>query len=298
MTPAPEVAAFRHRAAILTAGIVLSTGGVILRQIELADTWQILFYRSGFLVVGLSIFLTWRAHGRPFANLAAAGWAGVLGGLSLAVAMSGFVWSINHTTVANTLFILSSSPFIAAILGRLLIAERVRARTWATMVLAGLGVAVMVADGIVVGDPAGQLAALLAAVGIGGFTVILRWRRDVDLTAAMLYAGIFSMSFASLMTFSTGFSVPLTDAAWCLLYGGPVMVLGLALYAHGGRYVPAAEVALLALTEVALGPIWVWLAVDEVPAATTLVGGGVVLTAVVAQILAGGRPRRPAAPLD
>lgn len=289
--------ALRHRGTILTAGVVLSFGGLILRQIEIADAWQILFYRSGFLGFCLMLYLLWREQGRLLANLAAVGFAGVLGGLCLAVAMSGFVWSITHTTVANTLFIMAASPFFAAVLGWLLLKERVRARTWSTMLLAGLGIAAMVGDGIVIGHVAGQLAALATTVAIACFTVILRWRRHVDLLSAALYASLISGGFAAVVA-GGDLAVPLADAFWCLVYGGPVVLLGLGLYIHGGRFVPAAEVALLSLSEVALGPLWVWLVIDETPSSLSLLGGGIVLTAVVMQILLGGRPRRLPAPLD
>jgi drug/metabolite transporter (DMT)-like permease len=288
----------RHRAAILFGGIVFSLGGVMIRMIETATPWQILVYRSGALALGLLLYVTWRTGGRPLRAFTAAGVAGPLGGACLGAAMIGFIWSVTHTTVANTLFIMAASPFFAAALGWFILGERVRGRTWVTMMVAGVGIGVMVSNGVAIGHVGGLLAAFAATLGIAGMTVILRWRRDVDLTAAGIYAALFSCGAGIAMSAGDGLMIPIADMGWCLLYGGPVMVLGFALYTHSGRFVPAAEVALLSLSEVAVGPVWVWLAIDERPGAASLAGGALVLTAVIVQILLGGRPRRPATPLD
>lgn len=289
-----------HRGQILLGGFALSFSGLILRQIETADAWQIVFYRSGFMALGLALYLLWRTRGRLVAILVAAGAAGLLGGLALGVAMIGFVWAMTHTTVANTLFMFAASPFFAAVLGLVLLGERVRARTWTTMVIAALGIAIMVGGGIVLGHLPGMLAALIASVAAACFTIVVRWRRDINLMPSVLYAAVLSSAFGAMMSAGSGsgYTIPLADLLWCLAYGGPLTLLGLALYVHGSRFVPAAEVALLGLVEVALGPLWVWLVIDETPSQATLIGGAVVLAAVVAQILLGGRPRNPPAPLD
>jgi drug/metabolite transporter, DME family len=295
---AGESALLRHRVEILAAGVAFSLGGLFIRMIGSATPWQMLFYRSGFLALAIALYLLWRERGGLLRNLAAAGWAGVLGGLCIGVAMTGFILSVTHTTVANTLFVLAASPFVAAALGWLTIRERVRARTWGTMLVAGLGIGVMVYDGIALGHSFGLLVALAATFGFAGMTVVMRWRREVGLLSAGLYGSLFACAAGLLGSLDGGLAVPMSDLGLLFLYGGLVMVLGFIAYTHAGRFVPAAEVTLLSLSEVALGPVWVWLAVDERPRAATLAGGGLVLLAVVAQVLLGGRPRRPPAPLD
>ncbi len=286
----------RHRAEILAAGVALSLGGLLIRMVEVASPWQVLFYRSGFLALGLLLYLGLRERGSPFPNLRRAGLAGLLGGLAISFALAGFVWSVMHTTVANTLFILAASPFLAALLGRLTIGEAVPGRTWATMTLAGIGVAVMVHDGIALGHLPGLLAAFAATCGFATTTVVLRWRRDIDMTAMFLYGAILSALFGLTMTLDEGIVVPIADLGWCFLYGGPVLVLAFALITHGGRHVPAAEVTLLSLSEVALGPLWVWLLIDETPSAASLIGGALVLAAVLALIGVVNRPFRGRGP--
>jgi len=293
-----ETVLLRHRAGILLAGIVLSFGGLLIRMIETATPWQILLYRSGFLALSLALYLAWRERERLVQYLAATSGAAILGGFCIGGAMIGFIWSVTHTTVANTLFILAASPFVAAALGWIALRERVHARTWLTMVVAALGIGVMVYDGIGGGHITGLLAALGATFGFAGLTVILRWKRHADLMAAVLYGAIFSSLVGAVVTLPEGFAVPLADVGWCVFYGGPVMVLGFILLIHGGRFVPAAEVTLLSLSEVALGPVWVWLVVDERPSGASLIGGTLVLAAVAAQVLLGGRRRHPPMPLD
>ena len=288
----------RHRAEILVAGLALSLGGLLIRMVENATPWQMLFYRSGFLALGVLLYLAWRERGRLVRHLREAGLAGVLGGLCIGAAMTGFILSVTQTTVANTLFILAASPFVAAALGWLTIREAVHARTWTTMLVAGLGIAVMVYDGVALGHAFGLLAALGATFGFAGMTVIMRWRRHLGLMSAVLYGSLFACAAGWFGSLGHGLAVPLADLGWLFLYGGPVLLLGFLLYTHAGRFVPAAEVTLLSLSEVAFGPVWVWLAVNEQPTWATLIGGILVLAAVVAQILLGGRPRRPAAPLD
>jgi drug/metabolite transporter (DMT)-like permease len=296
VAPDPGGGSYRGRLYIFIAGVVLSSGGLVVRQIEAADSWQILFYRSVTQAVLLLAFLAFRDGTALAATFRQAGRFGLAGGLALGLATTGFVLSVTHTTVANTLFLLSASPLAAALLGWLLIRERVRRRTWLAMGAAAIGILVMIGDGLVAGDLFGHSMALMAVLGIAAFTVMLRWKPEVDMLTAVVLAGIFSALAAALAS-GGGLSVPPGDLAWCVLFG-VVIVLGLRLYTAGGRQVPAAETALLSLGEVVLGPIWVWLVVGEQASLLTLVGGAVVLVAVVAQILSGGRPRRLAAPLE
>ena len=293
---AAEISPFRGRLHVLAAGVVLSFGGLVIRQIEVADGWQILFYRSIVLSVLLLGLLAFRDGKGLVATFRRAGWFGVGGGLALGLANVGFILSVTHTTVANTLFLLSASPFVAALLGWLLIDERVRLRTWIAMLVALVGVLLMLGDGLVAGDLFGHLMALQAVLGIAMFTVMLRWRPEVEMLTAVILASVVTLAAAAIASGGV-LSVPTSDLVWCGLLG-LVMILGLMLYISGGRRIPAAETALLSLGEVVLGPLWVWLFVGEEASLLTLLGGSVVLLAVVAQILAGGRPRRLLAPLE
>lgn len=299
-TPAAASDALYARGVVLVllAGVAWSTAGLVIRLMEQADGWQIVFWRSAAMVPTLLVFIALRNRGALALAFRRAGWNALVGGLCMSFAFVGFVFALLHTTVANVLFILSAAPLLAAVLGRLILGEAVRPATWIGMTGAVVGVGVMVAGSLERGALFGNLIALLTTFGFAGFTIALRRGRQVDMLPAVCLGGVFSMLLAGLAIGITapglaGFRVSGHDLALCLSLGIVQLSLGLALYTFGSRHVPAAELALLAMTEVVLGPIWVWLGVGETPAAATLFGGAVVLAAVVFQAIHGARRPRP-----
>ena len=300
VTPQPETAAFRGVVLVLLAGVIWSTGGLLVRLIEAAGAWQILFYRSLSLALFLVLVLSIRNKGALLSAFRAAGLAGLVAGLCLVLAFGGFIFAIINTTVASALFLLSAAPFGAAALGWALLGEAVHRRTWLAMSLAMIGIAVMVGDGLGTGRMAGNLAALVAAAGFAGFTVALRWGRASDMLPAVcngaaiatLLALVFCL-FGEAWGGGQGLGVSPRDFLLSSLMGVAQIGCGMVLYIMGSRHVPAAELTLLSLTEVVLGPIWVWLGVGEVASGRSLLGGAIVLLAVAAMALGARRRRRP-----
>ncbi len=290
-----EVSFTRGRGLVLLSGVFLSIGGPLIRLLESASEWQFLTYRAAAVVAVLSVVIAVRYPGRLLATLRAAGWTGAIAGFFLACAFVGFVFSITHTTVANTLFLLSAAPFAAALLGWLVLGEVVSRATWLAMLGAFAGVAVMIGEGISEGDLFGDLAALGAALGFAGFAVALRRGRAVDMVPAVVFAGIISGVTSALMAYlmGAGLLIPLRDVGLSFAYGGVGIAGGLLLFTLGSRYVPAAELTLLSLTEVILGPIWVWLAFAEQPSRLTLLGGAILLASITAQTIHGVRRSKP-----
>jgi drug/metabolite transporter (DMT)-like permease len=286
-----DVGFLRGRGLVLLSGVVMSIGGPLIRLLESATEWQFLTYRAAALVAVLSVVLALRYPGRLPTAFRAAGWNGVLAGGFLACAFVGFVFSITHTTVANTLFLLSAAPFAAALLGWLVLGERVSRATWLAMLGAFAGVAVMIGEGIAESDLFGDLAALGAALGFAGFSVVLRRGRGVDMVPAVLFAGIISGFTAAVVCLvaGTGLVVPLRDVGLSFTYGAVGIGGGLLLFTLGSRHVPAAELTLLSLTEVILGPLWVWIAFAEEPSRLTLLGGAILLGSIAALTLHGVR---------
>ncbi len=290
-----EAGFIRGRALVLLSGVLMSIGGPLIRLLESASEWQFLTYRAFALAVVLLIVIAVRYPGRCLATMAAAGWTGVIAGCCLACAFVGFVFSITHTTVANTLFLLSAAPFGAALLGWLVLGETVSRATWLAMLGAFAGVAVMIGEGIAESDLFADLAALGAALGFAGFSVALRYGRAVDMLPAVLFAGIISGVTSALVALmmGTGLDIPLRDVGLSFTYGGVGIAGGLLLFTLGSRYVPAAELTLLSLTEVILGPIWVWLAFAEEPSRATLLGGAILLASLAAQTVYSARRSKP-----
>ena len=151
------------------------------------------------------------------------------------------------------------------------------------MSAAMLGICLMVANGMALATFFGNLMGLTSAIGSAGFIVALRWGRRTDMLVAIFYAGLFAALAGMLL--SDRLALGLHDIGFCLLYGAGSLALGLTLFTLGSPLLSAAELGLLSLMEVVLGPVWVWLSVGEVPAALTLVGGAIVLGAIAVQAL-------------
>ena len=173
--------AFWGRAFVMLSGLFFSLGGVLVRLIAEASEWQIVFYRSLSLTVTIVIFLGVRQRRFPAASLARAGAANYVAGLFSAVTFIGFIFSLKHTTVANTLLLMSTASFMAAVLGWLVLGERVPRVTWVTMVVATVGVAAMVGGGASVGGLAGDVYALITAFFYACYVIILRRGRAIDM---------------------------------------------------------------------------------------------------------------------
>jgi len=292
---AANTALLRGRMLVLLSGMGMSLGGLFIRAIQDAGEWQILFWRSLGIIAALLVYIAWRSKGRILGAFHAAGPKSAFAGLCLAMGFTCFVFSITHTTVANTLFMLSAAPFITAVLSRLLLGEDVTRGTWFAMAGAAIGIAIMVGEGLAEGDLFGNLMALAAAVGFAGFSIALRSGRAVDMMPATCLAGLFSAGGAATIILVTdgGFAAPPADIGLCLAYGALSIGISLIVYTVGSRLVPAAELTLLSLTEVVLGPVWVWLAFAEIPSGLTLLGGAVLLVSIVGRAATGIRRRRP-----
>ncbi len=281
---------------VVLAGLLMSIGGIGVRLIESADAWQILFYRSLALIATLLVVLGIRNRGALLGTFRAAGAPAVVAGLCLSFAFCGFIFSLGYTTVANTLFVLAAAPFLAAVLGLLVLGEAVRRATWLAMATALAGIGVMVWEGFAGGNPLGNLTALVAAFGFAGFTVALRWGKTRDMRPAVCWAALFTLGVAGLMIVLGGtgdFAISAWDLGLCVVMGAVQVGAGLLVYTAGSRHLPAAELALLALTEVVLGPIWVWLGIGETPSPATLLGGAIVFGAIAGNALSGLRRWRP-----
>jgi drug/metabolite transporter (DMT)-like permease len=287
-TPVTGRAYAQGRALVLMAGVLFSAGGLIVRHIAVANDWQIVFYRSSGIVVGLFLFMAIRDRWAVFDTFRKTGLAGLCAAIAMTVSMTAFILAINATSVANAVFLLAAAPFMAAILGRLLLRESVNRTTWLAMAAALAGVTIMVWNGIAAGSLFGNAMGLLTALGFAAFTVALRFGRATDMLPSVCLAGAISAAIAAAVASGSGagFVIPLGDFVLCAIYGATVAG-GLSIYTLGSRSVPTAELTLLSLTEVLLGPLWVWLVLNETPRLATLVGGGVLLMAIAGQAAAG-----------
>ena len=280
---------------VFSAGVLWSTVGLGIRMIEDAVVWQILLYRSISMSLFLYLVIRVRSGESPFVQIRRTGFPAVVAGLALVAAYSGGIYAIQNTSVANAMLLFATAPFMAAVLGWLILRERVRVATWIAIAIALCGIAIMVSDKS--GEVAifGSLAALGSALGFAVFTVALRWGRTGEMLPSVFLSGIFAfvitLGICQLLGLSLALSV--RDGSVAMGMGVFQVGAGLILYTLGSRSLPAAELALLSLAEVLLGPIWVWLFLNETASTNTLTGGAILLIAIVGNAVSGKRRKPP-----
>ena len=270
---------FRGIVMLVASALFLSTNGLALRYIETADGWQILFYRSLTFSVTVFLFLALRRDVRIRDELANLGWNGLVLALFLGTSFIAYVFAMLYTTVANALFVLSAAPLMIALLAWFVLKERVPVRTWIAIGVATTGLVVMVGGGFASGRYLGNLIALWVPISYAVTIVLIRRSTRIHMLPALCLAGIVATVISA--TFIPDFHVSQHDLLISIYLGIFGVGIGFILVFLGARYVPAAQVGLIGLIEMICAPIWVWLAVGEVPAVATLIGGVIIFSAIV-----------------
>lgn len=269
------------------AGTLWSFGALIIRYMVEARNyqWQYLFYRGLTIAIVLFIYLIVKEGKTFITSFRRNGASGLLGACGLVAAFIGFIWSITLTTAANSLFMLATTPFVAAFLGIVFLKEKVRQLTWAAMVIALAGILTMVLEGLEKGNLFGNVIALISATGFAVFSVSLRWRKETPQFATIALAGVICVVFTTMILLSQNSTVamPLRNVYLSMLHG-LIVGFGLILFATGAKFLPAAELTLLSMVEVVGGVLWVYLpifGIHEVPSMLTMIGGAIVLFAIL-----------------
>jgi drug/metabolite transporter (DMT)-like permease len=269
----------RGQTYVALAAVAWSTAGVLQRQLTL-DTATQVSGRAVFAGAALLAYVALVERGRVVQAFRSIGLAGVAIALCIATASGSFIAALNHTSVARVLFIMAISPVLAALLARVTLGEPITRRTVVAMAVALAGLTLMLGapgEGSLAGDGLSFLAALAFALMI----VITRWRHDVSMAPASCLAQ--AMLIAAFLPFARPGEIGGDDVGWLVALGIGQIGVGFALFTAGARLIPAAQVGLITLLEVVLGPVWVWLALDERPSTLTLVGGAIVIVAIVIQ---------------
>ena len=268
----------RGRLFVALAAIAWSSAGLLQRELHVGVATQVAG-RAFFALIALLVYVAARQRGRVVHSFRVIGWAGVAIAALMAISSGSFIVALNHTSVANVLFMQALAPILAAFLARTL-GEPTPRRTWLTMAVALAGVTVMV------GGPGrpnalGLGLSFLVSASFAGILVITRHRRDVSMAPATCLSQAIVLLVAG--PFSSPGSVGARDVVFFVLIGVGQIGLGFVFLTVGARLIPAAEVALITLLEVVLGPLWVWIVLSEQPGTATLVGGAIVLIAVAFQ---------------
>jgi len=263
---------------LVASGFFLSTSGIALRIIEQADGWQILFYRSLALSVTILLILVFQKGSRVFDEFRGLEWNDYLLALFLGTGFVAYVFALLYNTVANALFIFSCAPFVAGFLGWILLGERVATRTWFAIGGAMAGLTVMVGSELAVSRYLGTLIALWIPIAYAASIIVIRSSKRENMLAALCLAGLVSGGLSAI--FVTDYALTLQDLIISLYLGVFQAGVGFTLVVLGTRYIPAAQVGLLAMVEPVLAPIWVWMGVGEVPGLATIVGGAIIFSAI------------------
>jgi drug/metabolite transporter (DMT)-like permease len=280
---------------VLAAGLSWSFTGALLRLAPHLDSWQIQTYRG--LGSAAAFMLLSLTQGRclSWAGFRQLGMLGPIVMVALSLASIGFIVAIKLTTVANALFLSSCSPLLSASLGFLILREALNWRQISSVALGFAGLLIIVGGGFEAGNGLGNVAAVLSALGFAGASICMRIAPDRDFNPAMVAFGLLSSVVSAGMCLSSGTTLLPAPAEILVAFASGFVLIGFgfALFLRGAPWVPAVGQTVLAQTETVFGPIWVWLIFGETPANATLIGGAIILAAVIGMAFAGGaRTRR------
>jgi drug/metabolite transporter (DMT)-like permease len=267
--------------------------GLILRLMESADGFQILVYRSISLSAIVMLVACLRRKVGALQFLKSFDKWDIFVGVLLGVAFSFYVYALLNTNIASALFILSSAPIFAAILAWVVIGEKPSVITYLSLALAVIGVGLMVKDGLDTGGILGNVYALISAFCFAAMLVTIRYTKKEDALGGTFLGGIFASVFNAVVALILGSGLVISgwDLGLSLTMGAFTIGLGIALVTWAASYLSAPEVSILVLIESVTGPIWVWFFLNEGTTANTLIGGAVVLSAVILQTVGGKSPK-------
>ena len=268
---------------IIMGAFFLSWGGLLVREFDGNDIWQILFWRAFFFTITLIIFIYYTYKKEAVSAIKKSGLPGIIGGFAMSLGFIAYIVSMTETTVANVLFIISTQTIWLAIFGYLFLKEKISLKTFLSIILAMIGIAVMIGGSLNKGSLFGNLIALFIPINFAFLILLIRKFSKLDLVPALFYGGMIVMIFAFLM--SDTILISKHNLLVGFLLGTFQHAFGFISIVIGARTTPAVTVGLLMITETLLGPFWVWLFLNEIPAITTFIGGSIIIVAVIFKIL-------------
>ena len=266
---------------VAAAGVVFSFTAIAYRAVDSATDWQFLTYRGASTAAAMLLLVALRRQRRPV-PFHQTNRSVLVGAVLLAAVSMLYILALSRTTAAITLFMLAAAPIFAAIVGWLVLRERVERATSIAIGITAIGIALMVGTGLDAGSGVGVLLAALIPVMVGSYNVAIRHAGDVDPVIPALIASVLLTVAAgsAALVAGDGLAVSGRDLVLASVTGGFALGIGLPMFNLGHRSVSAARVSLLLMTEIVLAPLWVWIWPGERPRPTTIIGGAVVLGTV------------------
>ena len=264
---------------LLFGAFCLSWGGFIVRSFEEASVWQILLIRSVFFVIALTFFLISTYKKDTLKIFKDAGYPAFVAGLVLSLSFVAYVYAMTITTVANVVFIISTQTMFLAITGYIFLKEKISLISFISIVLAMSGITIMIGDSILSGSLLGNIIALAIPINFSILVIIIRKNKNLDMVPAIFYSGIFSLIYGLILSESYTFSYH--DIKMGFFLGVPQLAFGFICITIGSRSTASTTVGLLMLTETLFAPVWVWLFLNEIPPISVLIGGAIIIGAII-----------------
>jgi drug/metabolite transporter (DMT)-like permease len=268
---------------LVTSALIFSTGGMFVRGLDHPHAWTTVFWRSVSACASLLILIARRERSNSVRAIVSMGKPGWAVAVAFAGSSIGMVVALSRTSVAIVLVIFALSPLAAALLAWALIGERVRNYTWVAIAVTVGGVGYMVSGSNGSGSATGALIALVIPLSFGFGTVMIRRHAEIAMAPAMLLAAVISALIA--LPFAHPLEVTRHDLLLLLTFGFAQLGVGLAMFSVGAARAPATDVALLSMLEPIMGPIWVWIFMNEYPGIPALIGGATVFIALAVHTL-------------
>ncbi len=269
---------------MIVGSVLISFNGLVIRNIDFADSWTVIFYRAYAFTLAIFLFLFFKYKMNVFKIITKTGPPGFFAGLILGTSNICFIMSMSHTTVANTVFTISLIPFITAILAVIFLNEKLERITIYTMITAFIGILIMFYGATQTGQLLGNLLALVTAFSFSIFAIILRFYKNIDMLPCLLLSGVIAMSISFLVKMGA-LQINFHDIFLCFLLGGLMSGFVNCCFVFATRHIKAAEVTLFFFIEIVLGPIWVWLFANEIMSKNTFFGGCLILTSLLVRAL-------------
>jgi len=266
---------------IFSGAFCLSFGGLIVKSFEGATLWQILFWRQLFFVILVSIFLLFTYKKKIFVALYESGLPGFIGGIILGCGFSAYVFAMYKTTVANTNFIIQTQAIFLAIFGYLFLKEKISKLTLLSIILAITGIILMVGNSLSPGQLSGNLVAFIMPISFAVLIIIVRKYPKVDMVPLQLFAGIVAMLIGYFV--SSKINISSHDILLAFIAGFFQVGLGFIFITIGAKKTLSAMVGILMMTEAVFGPFWAWMFLEETPQFIALIGGTIIIIAVLIQ---------------
>ena len=267
---------------VFLGALCLSFGGIIVKSFEGANEWQILFWRQVFFSIVVALYLLMVYKKNFFKSFYISGLPGLIAGLFLAFGFSAYVFAMYHTTVANTLFIITTETIFLALFGYIFLKEKISLITFISIILGMSGVLLIIGSSLSTQTSSqflGNIVAFIMPLSFAVLIIVVRKYPKVDMVPSQFTAGV----FASLIAYVVADKLYISphDLFLGFLAGTFQIGFGFIMITVGSKTTPAAVVGILMLTEAVFGPLWAWLFINEIPPTSVIAGGSIIIFAIL-----------------